>query len=538
MEATENPYEEIARLKAELAEARGLIRDPDALAMQAGRWLDSTGSFLVVRDWMRVELGLKGSDLFTFAVVFGFTKHGAPFVGGVEWLEGVVGFSRRSLMSSLSALQAAGLVRATRNPLNRRKNLYQVDLPVTRDRVERARARMGQDALAGACEGQQGLFPEPERPLEPLPATGSQVAATGLGLVGDDTNADPHGADGAGAGTAAATPDGDARPKAPGLFEEDPELMAALAEDGIKVMSPVTSERESRHDAEVPHVVENSAPKTENRTNDWCKNCTEQMIGAKTAPVLVQKLHQCNNLLSNINRKIKTDDDDSARARARDGANVENSASPKKPCRPGTPTIAEVRSRAEAEGWHFDVDEFFRALDGAGWRDQEGRPIRDWVRVARAWEDSHDDWRRRHARPRPRVRERTQEPHRASPPSDRRRAASGAGSANAGTPSDPAPSGRRRAVPPRHVTGQGINCTFYTLIDPFGPVTNAGDDWDPSAPGLPEGFRARLPCVDGIHVLYVPDDVVDARSWAEAKALESPAWEVAPEVLDGLGDEP
>lgn len=222
MEEVERLRLELERTRGALAEARSLLDDPSSRDLAAGRSLDSKGTFLIVRDWMRNELGLRGSDLFVFAILFGFTRHGRPFVGGTRYLTDVCGFSRRSVMSSLKLLRDSELVRAVPNPTCARKLLYEVDLVRTLDVVE---GRCGMERLV---PGDDLRLPEEETYASPL---GESVR----GGEGDVENP----------------------------------------------VAPATGVEKSKR----------------NRTDDWCKNCTEQMIGAKTAPVLVQKLHQSNNLL-------------------------------------------------------------------------------------------------------------------------------------------------------------------------------------------------------------------------------------------------
>ena len=222
MEEVERLRLELERTRGALAEARSLLDDPSSRDLAAGRSLDSKGTFLIVRDWMRNELGLRGSDLFVFAILFGFTRHGRPFVGGTRYLTDVCGFSRRSVMSSLKLLRVRGLVRAVPNPTCARKLLYEVDLVRTLEVVE------------GRC-GTERLVPGDDLRL---PEEETYTSPSGESVRGDE---------------------GDV---------ENP-------------VAPATDVEKSKR----------------NRTDDWCKNCTEQMIGAKTAPVLVQKLHQSNNLL-------------------------------------------------------------------------------------------------------------------------------------------------------------------------------------------------------------------------------------------------
>lgn len=154
--------QEMDSLRARLSEAERLLADPDERALAAGMELDQTGSYLIVRDWMRVELGLQGSDLFVYAVLFGFTRHGRPFVGGTRYLESVSGFSKRSVMRSLANLQSLGLVEATRNPTDRKKLLYSVDLNASLRAVNMAQS--GDNGLTGT--GNQ-TYPEPA-PESPL----------------------------------------------------------------------------------------------------------------------------------------------------------------------------------------------------------------------------------------------------------------------------------------------------------------------------------------------------------------------------------
>lgn len=286
---------EFDSLRARLAEAQELLSDPDELELASGRALEEMGSFLVVRDWMRVELGLKGSDLFVYAILFGFTRHGRPFVGGTRYLEGVSGFSERSVKGSLSSLQGMGLVEATRNPIDGKKKLYRVDLDASLRAVRVAQS--GDNVAFGV--GVQ-TYPEPA-PDEPR--------------TQDDENSGSRAAE----------------------------------------------------------IVENSEVFDNRRTDDWCKKCTEHLIGAKTAPNRCKNCTNANNLLI---EKIKDKGGGDMRARELRGCRKSS---------PQAPTVAEVRAFVADEGLAVDADALWRTMDESGWRDRDGKPIGDWRRLARSW---------------------------------------------------------------------------------------------------------------------------------------------------------
>lgn len=299
---SDDERQEMDSLRARLSEAERLLADPDERALAAGMELDQTGSFLIVRDWMRVELGLQGSDLFVYAVLFGFTRHGRPFVGGTRYLKSVSGFSKRSVMRSLSNLQALGLVGATRNPTDRKKLLYSVDLNASLRAVRIAQSRV--NVLPGT---DYQTYPEPA-------------------------------------------------PEVP--------LFGAVENSGV-----------NPEDA-----VENAGVFNSNRTDDWCQDGTEHLIGAKMAPNGCQNGTDPNNLLIGDMKYLGGGD-----MRARDRRECRKPSPQPQAKSQAAPSLAEVRSLVEAEGLALDAGAFWRTMGETGWRDPSGAPIRDWRRLARSW---------------------------------------------------------------------------------------------------------------------------------------------------------
>lgn len=69
------------------------------------------GSYLVLKSFMRTEMGLKGSELMAYALVFGFSQDGESWFTGsrayvAEWL----GVSRKTVTTTMASLVANGFV--------------------------------------------------------------------------------------------------------------------------------------------------------------------------------------------------------------------------------------------------------------------------------------------------------------------------------------------------------------------------------------------------------------------------------------------
>lgn len=72
--------------------------------------MDNKGYF-VVHKWMASELGLKGTDLFVYAIVYGFTQiEEQSFFGTRRYLAEFIGVSIPTIQRSLDSLVESGLL--------------------------------------------------------------------------------------------------------------------------------------------------------------------------------------------------------------------------------------------------------------------------------------------------------------------------------------------------------------------------------------------------------------------------------------------
>lgn len=72
-----------------------------------------------LHGWMRTELGLKGAELFTYALVHQFTQSSAGvYCGGIRYLSEWLGCSYNSALKYLKALVGKGLITETKGTEN------------------------------------------------------------------------------------------------------------------------------------------------------------------------------------------------------------------------------------------------------------------------------------------------------------------------------------------------------------------------------------------------------------------------------------
>ena len=69
--------------------------------------------FISWYDFMRTDLGLKGSELYVYAVIYGFTSSKGKFSGSLKYLEEVTGFDKRQCLRTLKKLTEKGYIRKT-----------------------------------------------------------------------------------------------------------------------------------------------------------------------------------------------------------------------------------------------------------------------------------------------------------------------------------------------------------------------------------------------------------------------------------------
>lgn len=76
-------------------------------------------SNLVCQSWMRTELGLKGEELMTYALIWGFSQDGQScFYGSFAYVMEWVGCSRRTAIRLLQKLEEKGLIRKWQEDVN------------------------------------------------------------------------------------------------------------------------------------------------------------------------------------------------------------------------------------------------------------------------------------------------------------------------------------------------------------------------------------------------------------------------------------
>lgn len=69
------------------------------------------GSYLVLKSFMRTEMGLKGSELMAYALVFGFSQDGESwFTGSRAYVSEWLGVSKKTVTTTMAALVAKGFV--------------------------------------------------------------------------------------------------------------------------------------------------------------------------------------------------------------------------------------------------------------------------------------------------------------------------------------------------------------------------------------------------------------------------------------------
>ena len=64
-----------------------------------------------VYGWMRTELGLSGTELAIYAIVYSYTRNGGA-TGGIRFFMEWTGAGRNTVIRALDSLEAAGLLKA------------------------------------------------------------------------------------------------------------------------------------------------------------------------------------------------------------------------------------------------------------------------------------------------------------------------------------------------------------------------------------------------------------------------------------------
>ena len=101
-------------------------------------------NFYCVHGWMIQSLNLKGTELHTYAIIYGFTQDSkTEFTGGLKYLCEWVGVSKPTIIKALSSLTQKGLIIKTTVNVN---GVTYVKYKVSRDAIETFR-RGGKEIL-------------------------------------------------------------------------------------------------------------------------------------------------------------------------------------------------------------------------------------------------------------------------------------------------------------------------------------------------------------------------------------------------------
>ncbi len=76
-------------------------------------------NFILVQGWMLTELGLKGNDLLTYAIIHGFSQDGEScFHGSLQYLADWTGSTKKGVQKNLKNLVAKGLITKAEKVVN------------------------------------------------------------------------------------------------------------------------------------------------------------------------------------------------------------------------------------------------------------------------------------------------------------------------------------------------------------------------------------------------------------------------------------
>lgn len=76
-------------------------------------------SYMVIQGWMLTELGLKGSELMAYAIIYGYSQDGeSEFSGSLKYLAEWTGACKNTVIKALASLEEKGLIRKRRVVVN------------------------------------------------------------------------------------------------------------------------------------------------------------------------------------------------------------------------------------------------------------------------------------------------------------------------------------------------------------------------------------------------------------------------------------
>ena len=68
-------------------------------------------AYIVIQDWMISDLQLKGNELLTYALIYGFSQDGeSEFKGSLKYISEFLGVSKRTAQRSIENLVDRGIV--------------------------------------------------------------------------------------------------------------------------------------------------------------------------------------------------------------------------------------------------------------------------------------------------------------------------------------------------------------------------------------------------------------------------------------------
>lgn len=68
-------------------------------------------AYIVIQDWMIINLQLKGNELLTYALIYGFSQDGeSEFKGSLKYISEFLGVSKRTAQRSIENLVDRGIV--------------------------------------------------------------------------------------------------------------------------------------------------------------------------------------------------------------------------------------------------------------------------------------------------------------------------------------------------------------------------------------------------------------------------------------------
>ena len=71
-----------------------------------------SNNYLSIQGWMTEQLGLKGNELITYALIHGFSQDGeSKFNGSIAYIQHGLGCARQTVFNTLQSLEKKGLIK-------------------------------------------------------------------------------------------------------------------------------------------------------------------------------------------------------------------------------------------------------------------------------------------------------------------------------------------------------------------------------------------------------------------------------------------